>query len=218
MTEPTKKELNWFIPDLIKIRDDLKRTPNYTADIEYNYKDILKQKSIFGINNKAGAINKILEMLSYIKSDKVFLGGLNVDEKYLSFGVIKDDIILITGYQREILIEYLDKINGRNKKKIILKINTDKKIITRDCENKVFEYSFRKAKSKNKRFEYVIKIVQNSKIGAKELNSKSYQTTSSEIREINNALKDKLKLVENLIVNHENSGYEINNKYGITII
>lgn len=218
MLTPTIIELNWFLSDLIKIRNDLKRTPNYTADIEYNYRDILKQKSIFGINNKAGAINKILEMLSYIKSDKVFLGSLNVYEKDLSFGVTKDDIILITGYQMEILTGYLDKINGKNKKKIILKINTDKKIITRESDNKIFEYSFRKAKGKNKRFEYVVKIAQNPKIGAKDLNSKSYQTTSSEIKEINDTAKEKLKLIEDLIINHGNSGYEISNNYGIDLI
>lgn len=218
MTEPTKRELNWFISDLIKIRDDLGRTPNFTANIQYDYKDIIKQKSIFGITTKPGAISKIEEMLSYIKSDIVFLGSLNVDEKYLLFSVMPNGMTIIKGYQMEILTGYLDKINGRSKKKIILKINTEKKIITRESENKIFEYSFRKANGKNKRFEYVVKIVQNPKIGAKELNNKSYQTTSSEIGEINNIIKDKLKLVEDLIINDGNSGYEINNKYGIDFI
>lgn len=109
--------MNWFISDLINIREDLERTPNFTADIHYDYRDIIKQKSIFKITTKLGAINKIDEMLSYIKSDAIFLGSFNISEKYLSYSVMPNGVTVIKGYQIEILNGYLDKINGIKKQK-----------------------------------------------------------------------------------------------------
>jgi hypothetical protein len=116
MNKPTKKEMTWFVTKLIKIRGNTDLTPNHIADIEFDYKDILKQKSIFKkITTKAGAQNKIEEMLYLIKGDYVFLKSLDdFDEKHLLMKTLQNGNISIKGYQMEVLTAYLDKINRKN--------------------------------------------------------------------------------------------------------
>ncbi len=82
------------------------------------------------------------------------------------------------------------------------------------CSKGSREYSciFRKTGGKNKRFEYILKIAQGSKMAASKLNS-NFQTLSKEIDEINNRIEIDLALTKRFIVNDKNSGYEINERY-----
>lgn len=113
MNIPTKKGMLWFVSKLIEIREDTKRTPNHIADIVFDFKDILKEKSIFHISNKAQAQNKVIEMLALIKNDGVFLDSLNhFDGNRLSYEDLPKGKLLIKGYQIEVLNGYLDKIKG----------------------------------------------------------------------------------------------------------
>lgn len=116
MTEPTKKEYNCLLAELIRIRKDLNVTPNYTSDILIDYKFILKNKDIFSINTKEGATNKIEEILQQIKNDHVFMSKINIDEKKLSFSSNWKGLVKIKGYQTEILEEFLNKINKKETK------------------------------------------------------------------------------------------------------
>ena len=70
----------------------------------------------------------------------------------------------------------------------------------------------------NKRFGYLIKIHQNPKISGTDLGSATLQNLSKEIRELNETFKEKLKLPDELIINNDNSGYEINRRYFIEFI
>jgi len=99
--------------------------------------------------------------------------------------------------------EFSDNIN-----KITLKINKNKMEVSKD--NSLCVCPFRK-NSKNRRFEYILILAKSrTKIGASKLSNKSIQSTSSEIDKINERLKKDLDLTENIIVNNQNSGYEIN--------
>ncbi len=99
--------MRWFVSELINIRKDLKRTPDYVADIEFNWKDIKKAKSIFNIEDKLHAQNKIQEMLFKIKNDGEFLDSFNhFDERRLDWEVLENDNIKITGYQTGLLTRY----------------------------------------------------------------------------------------------------------------
>lgn len=102
-------------------------------------------------------------------------------------------------------------------KKIIIKIDTAKKTIARETGKETLEYQFRKSDGKNKRFEYIVTIAQNPKVGAKKLSNATYQSISSEIMEINEIIKQGLKLTQDLIINKGNSGYEINKMYEIEL-
>lgn len=108
------------------------------------------------------------------------------------------------------IIKSIDKNNGN----IILQISEERKEII--CNK--FKHSFRKATGANKRFEYLIKIYKNPKIGGSDLGSSTLQNVSKELKKLNVIIKNKLKLSDDLIINNGNSGYEINNKYKIEFI
>ena len=109
--------------------------------------------------------------------------------------------------------DQLDYLNTSNV--ITLKIDTDRKVVTRETEKGTLELAFRRSSGKNKRFEYLVKIAKNPRIGSKELSDTGYQNVSSEIGKINKNTKEKLKLIEKLIINTDNTGYEINGLYKI---
>lgn len=102
--------------------------------------------------------------------------------------------------------------------KIKLTIDSKNKTISKTLRDGEIVYNFRKFDGKNKRFEYLIKIVQNKKIGASKLSKTTYQNISSEISNINKNIKTELKLKENLITNKGNTGYEINKSFDIELI
>jgi len=102
--------------------------------------------------------------------------------------------------------------------KIILQISEERKEIMRKNDNR-FKHSFRKTLGINKRFGYLVKICKNPKISGYELcGSATLQNLSKEIKKINYVVKNKLKLLDELIINEGHSGYEINNKYKIEFI
>ncbi len=110
MNIPTKREMRWFVQRLIDIRDDVGITPDHITNINFDYKEIEKQKGIFNINDKEVAKNKTEEMLYRIKNDGEFLDKFNhFDEKRLSWElpIASRDSIIIKGYQRGLLSFYL---------------------------------------------------------------------------------------------------------------
>lgn len=111
--------------------------------------------------------------------------------------------------------------NKENKnKKIILQIKKERfEIIKKDSG---FSYSFRKIEGNNKRFKYLIKIKEKPQISAKDLmehsDTKTMQNLSKEISKLNEIIKKKLNIEDQLILNKNNTGYEINEKYEIEFI
>ncbi|HNW71679.1 MAG TPA: hypothetical protein PKZ36_00285 [Candidatus Paceibacterota bacterium] len=104
------------------------------------------------------------------------------------------------------------KIDNGN---IILMIDEVKKEIFRKDNNK-FIHRFRKTHGKNKRFEYIINIYNNPKIGGSDLaKGGTLQNLSKEINNLNKKIKTELRLSEKIIVNDDNTGYQINDKYNI---
>lgn len=100
-----------------------------------------------------------------------------------------------------------------NAKNIFI-INEERKEIFRK-DKKKFKYTFRKS-NKNKRFEYLIKIYHNPKVSGYDLAGVGkLQNLSKELRTINDTLKNKLKLSEDFILNDNNTGYQVNDKYYI---
>ena len=75
MRKDIKKEMRWFVLKLIDIRNDLDRTPDHVADIEFDCGDIISRESIFGITSRPEAQRKIKEMLDRIKNDGEFLNS-----------------------------------------------------------------------------------------------------------------------------------------------
>ncbi len=112
MNIPTKTEMRWFVLKLIDIRNDLKRTPDHIVDIEFDCKEVAKQKVIFDITDRVSAQNKVEEMLYRIKNDGEFLDSFNnFDEKRLKWEILRNGNIKIIGYQIGLLTKYLkDKI------------------------------------------------------------------------------------------------------------
>lgn len=108
--------MNCFIKELIEMRENTDITPTYISDIFFDYNFILKNKNIFNIDTKIGALNKIEEMLYQIKNDYMFLSKLNIDGKKLNFSSNRRGIVTIKGYQTEILKEFLKKINNSESK------------------------------------------------------------------------------------------------------
>ncbi len=104
-------------------------------------------------------------------------------------------------------IESVKKTKDNNK--IILEIHKKSKTISKDSEGVNLSCPFRRTNGKNKRFEYIVKLAQNTKIAGSKLSSTSAQNISMEIKKINKRLLDKLDLTKNVIKNHDNSGYEI---------
>lgn len=107
MNKPTKQQMGWFVTKLIDIREDTKRTPNHIADIEFDCKEIAKQKSIFPTTDEATPKEKIISMLDLIKNDNVFLAGFhNFNGDLLSWTPSDDGIFQIKGYQTKLLKAY----------------------------------------------------------------------------------------------------------------
>lgn len=97
--------------------------------------------------------------------------------------------------------------SGGSRSKISITIDESKKEVIRQSDDDRLVHAFRRGK--NKRFETLLKISKNPKIGASEL-SNNTQNLSKEIGKINNLLKDKLRLTTPIIINRGGkSGYEI---------
>jgi len=113
------------------------------------------------------------------------------------------------------LIETIEKDGGSNitaKNKTTLKINKKNKTISKDSIKNLV-CSFRKVNGKNKRFDYIVKLAQNEKIGGSKLSDTSAQNLSTEIGKINMRLINDLDLTHNVIKNDNNSGYEIDRDF-----
>lgn len=110
-----------------------------------------------------------------------------------------------------VLKEFLKKVDknvvGRDASKIALEINKEEKSVRNMVNNKT--YAFRKSGGKNKRFDYLVAIVNNSKkvAGRKLSPDITAQALSGEIDKINENIKSSLDLVEKIIINDNNSGY-----------
>lgn len=101
--------------------------------------------------------------------------------------------------------------------KIVIQIDEEKKEVMLKDKPKL-KHSFRKTHGINKRFEYLIKIHQIPKIGGSDLGSKTLQNVSKEIKKLNEKLGGSLKLSDDLIINKDKTGYEINPKYKFEFI
>lgn len=127
MNLPTTQQMTWFVQRLIDIRNDIERTPNHIADIEFDYKEIIGQKKVFGIKTKILAQTKIDEMLYLIKGDNIFLDSLNhFDKNNLLWERLPSGSVLIKGYQMEVLEGYmLRKIKGISQKSVDSGVDLD---------------------------------------------------------------------------------------------
>jgi len=108
-----KKQMRWFLLKLIDIRDDLNRTPDHVADIEFKYEDITRQQElIFGAMERPAFQKKVKEMLKRIKDDNEFLDSFNkFNKKLLLWKIQRNGNVKIKGFQRGLLTAYLkDKI------------------------------------------------------------------------------------------------------------
>lgn len=173
-------------------------------------------------------INVLNESLEFEDNQTLFIcGEITTPVSGIYMGDEKDFLILeIINWKlyEKNLLSFLEinkfKLSTDNIKKIesaesIFIINEDRKEISRK-DNKKFKHEFRKIHGKNKRFEYIIKIYNIPQIsGSKLAGVGNLQNLSKELREINNTLKDKLKLSEDFILNDNNTGYKINDKYHI---
>lgn len=189
-------------------------------------------------NENVGVVNKKIDLkscwinilngnLEFEDNQTLFIYGESItpiDNVYIDDE--KDFLILeIINWKlyKKNLLSFLEinklKLSDSDIKKIentnaIFVIDEDKKEIFRK-DNKRFNYIFRKS-SKNKRFEYLINVYHNPQISGYDLaKGGSLQNLSKEIRKINDILKIKLKLSEEFILNDDNTGYKINDKYHI---
>ena len=128
MNLPTQKEIRWFVTELINIRLDTERTPNYIADIEFDFREILDHKFLFTtISNRADAQSKIKEMLYSIKDDGEFLNNFNnFDNDLLNWKTAGNGNIIIKGFQTGLLTAYLKERILKGEKVFSLTINTKK--------------------------------------------------------------------------------------------
>jgi hypothetical protein len=127
MNVSIKKQMRWFVLKLIDIRDDLNRTPDHVADIEFRYEDITtRQESIFGIMGRPAFQRKVKEMLVRIKKDGEFLSSFNnFNAKLLNLKVLANGNIKIIGYQKELLTTYFKKRILKGEKTFGLATNPD---------------------------------------------------------------------------------------------
>lgn len=116
--------MRWFVLKLIDIRNDLNRTPDHIADIEFDWRDIIRQRAIFEIRERVPAQNKIKEMLYRIKNDGEFLDRFNhFDENRLSCNILPNGNVNIKGYQTGLLTAYLKENILKGEKVFGLTVN-----------------------------------------------------------------------------------------------
>ena len=112
MNIKNRKQKRSFILSLVKIRRNIRRTPEFTDDViltSRDFKDIIfKQKSIFKITSQTKARIKVKEILTSIKNHWEFTYKNNIDKNTLSCAELPNGNIQIVGYQTEILERYLD--------------------------------------------------------------------------------------------------------------
>ena len=124
MNKPTKTQMRWFVKHLIDIRQDLERTPDHIADIEFDWRDIVKQRAIFNIRDRVPAQNKVDEMLNRIKNDGEFLDSFNnFDERRLDWEILQNGNIKIAGFQTGLLTAYLKEKIIKGEKVFGLTVN-----------------------------------------------------------------------------------------------
>ncbi len=156
-----------------------------------------------------------------ISEEEYRLESYNLRKLYIDL-ITELDLIDLSNQDNSIFIKDTRKpiINNKGeikKDKINLTINKTEKSILREDNNK--KHQFRKTKN-NIRFNFLIKIIQNKISPSRKLSKNSYSYVSGEITEINNILKEKLNLIETIIINNEEeSGYRIDeNFYNIKLI
>lgn len=136
-------------------------------------------------------------------------------ETYLELGsILKNELKTKTKILNE-----LKNLHDKTEK-IILLINREKMTVQREDTN--IKYTFSIRNGQNKRFGYLIKIIQESNVSGEELkdynNTGSLQNVSKEIKKINTTLNKMLNLTNDIIINPNHSGYEISEKYILKLI
>lgn len=136
-------------------------------------------------------------------------------EMYLELGsILKNELKTKT-----IILNELKNLQDKTEK-IVLLIDKERRAVQR--EDTDTKYTFRLKSGQNKRFEYLIKILEESKISGEALkdynDTGSIQNVSKEIQKINKTLNKVLNLTNNIIINPNHSGYEINEKYILKLI
>lgn len=192
-----------YAEDLGKIIEKINEGENSRVIRVVSHNDLDKIDTLFKVNTEN------LIKLQKVRSMFDFGFGFEQAEQ---FYFLVEDLERLKGIETEI-----NKILESNKN-ITLQINENmQEVILKN--NKKFKHSFRKTRGTNKRFNYLVRIYNNPKISGHNLSKgTSLQNISKEIKIINNTLKDKLKLLDELIINNESSGYEINSKYVIEFI
>lgn len=133
-----------------------------------------------------------------------------IDEGALTYVEKIDKVLKISGptlgtgdFTNDFLVKYRpDKI----KNKIDIEIDFDKGLVKKVSDGK--SLIFRNPK-RSKRFGFIKQIYRDKKVKGDKL-GKDITNTSTEIKTINTNLKQKLYLSEDIIINHGNSGYELN--------
>lgn len=122
----------------------------------------------------------------------------------------------------KILEEFTTKYNIKDNKntKIILRIS--KKDLTISKKDSGFICYFQKREGDNQRFKRLIKIIESKNISASDLieyiGSGTKQNLSGENKKVNKFLKNKLGLIDDVIINDGNTGYKLDEKYEIEFI
>jgi len=218
MRKDIKKEMRWFVLKLIDIRNNLNRTPDHVADIEFYYQDIISQESIFGITSKPIAQKKVKEMLDRIKNDGEFLNSFyNFNEKRLQYKVLSNGNVKIIGYQTKLLTAYLKEnilrgerifdLTSNSKGQSVLTIygeETEEKIESREQINAF--YLFRKNPSKTIHYPELFEEFKKGMLHDGEYYAIRYPT-----------INDKVKFVQDTVYNLKRKLLKTSKKYDIDI-
>jgi len=201
---------------------NLQRQNNALEEISVESKDLM---------DLADLRDKYIKWLLDIRKEKEFekLGSLHADDSIISDHMKNGSVGNTDRYfyvkellQKEIAlrVEFFSRLELVPKliNKILIKIEQEKKEVSIENNGRILKYPFRKSDGMSKRFEYLVTIAQNPKVGARKLSTTTYQNISSEISEINKNIKEALKLKKDLIVNERNSGYQINDLYEIDFV
>lgn len=207
-SETTQKEIIGFSRMLLnsmELYDPRNQGKLCLYDFEKGNFDLQKIAGLWKILNEI-IDNRIIEI-----SHPIFGGWGPVENRRLTV----DLKIKYKSDTKKFIKKFLDKVDfgdDKNFSKIVLEINKKQKEVRNKLNNKIF--SFRKATGENKRFNYLLTLIKNpKKVSGMNLNSiVTPSSLSGEIEEINTNLKNSLDLAEKVIINNNNSGYEINSE------
>jgi hypothetical protein len=245
LSKPLVNILNWLL-NVFSVQKRWKRTsfsrghittkyvpaqfPIYYKDIQLHKPDV----TLFQIKNNEKYLQEIgLNIMITATSEVDFTGEHIEHDKYKRTGEDMREIGYLAYEDKEEVLEAIQNLQqkiGINKKiittknkkdfsKIVLKIDTIKCLVLREENNT--SLPFRKPSVKNKRFKMLVKITRSKHPILAEEFEKSASYISSEVREINDRLKKKLTLVDDIIINDQTAkeGYSLNrNDYKIIFI